>query len=1019
MRAYAQQHLFRIFAAAVLLFAVRMVPQIWNLFELTDSGSEGLAAFLWCLFVVGFMLIYAFLLFGIEPEIPSSSSPPADSGLARLFRYGLPLLFVVLLSLMTAFPPPGWSLTMSSDAWWWTYIAGILVLHFLPAVCAAFSSKGDSGFLARLREQLRNHFTKVWRDAATILSRGEAFLAKPGGWLPATLWGWILIACGVLWYMAPMQFDPLPYAFERSIRFSICAFTLFTALWLWAKPHEKAPPRSSSRLFTPVRRVQNDWIVPEYVWRTMGRALLVWFCLSAVGELLWFLACKGWFLASFRNYSVWAILHTAFFVYLLALVFDVWQAHSPIPVRLIFLLGIVGIISGMQPDAVGHAVVGTGVDPVQVEKDWFKRLEERLGHEDRPGPYVFIAASGGGSRAAVFTALVLESLEDRVFHFRNGDYRVGDNIVFISGVSGGALGAAYCLSHGDGEPRPSLHNSMTQNLRDKTVTEIVDFSLQIREYDRESNPAALQQDDEEKGIGTDDNLETVVEKLRSWAERQVAKGSDYEWILSNEAFDEMCTDFMAPLLRGSLHWGMGRGDSVQEFWKSRLGIERSALGTASPLFLTNATDVAKGSQVVAGFPELPPALFTRERTVAAHQSSKIRTPEHGVHATLNGVNPNWTVELSEAVRLSANFPWGFAVGTIPTSDGRTVHVVDGGVADNTGIATLRRVLEAITDISVSHDPRDSELSAMSREILRKLKKRGVLLVEIDSGAKPTKPGLAARVLSTVFEPLQALSNATYSNSENAKQDHLRAIRDLLDQAQCSGNDGETFSSLVQASCRQADVSFICNEQENVMTAWALGPSDKARILARFFVRTPDKERLLSNLIQPPTPAPELFAEIESTVDLAKKENVNAQSLETVVELKDKLQSSLLEKKPATWDRTRAFVQNMADRGIPLSAQQKTELKQVQKSYNVLKGDFDKLGKSVDDLRTELPPNVKENMSAWKASDSVSDLKKDLFLQADKSYSSKRMAAQEGRIESTPDQRRAPVGAASPRKGGAK
>src|SRR5207249_1762318 len=76
-------------------------------------------------------------------------------------------------------------------------------------------------------------------------------------------------------------------------------------------------------------------------------------------------------------------------------------------------------------------------DPPADSLNWYKHVKERLDHIDTEhgtGPYVFISASGGGSRAAMFTSLVLQGLAHEDFpEFRKGTKgKWADRIVLIS-----------------------------------------------------------------------------------------------------------------------------------------------------------------------------------------------------------------------------------------------------------------------------------------------------------------------------------------------------------------------------------------------------------------------------------------------------------------------------------------------------------------------------------------------------------------------------------------------------------
>ena len=57
--------------------------------------------------------------------------------------------------------------------------------------------------------------------------------------------------------------------------------------------------------------------------------------------------------------------------------------------------------------------------------------------------FVGLAFSGGGMRAAAFSYGVLAELDRIQLHSRNSSARLIDHVDFLSGVSGGAITAAY------------------------------------------------------------------------------------------------------------------------------------------------------------------------------------------------------------------------------------------------------------------------------------------------------------------------------------------------------------------------------------------------------------------------------------------------------------------------------------------------------------------------------------------------------------------------------------------------
>ena len=64
--------------------------------------------------------------------------------------------------------------------------------------------------------------------------------------------------------------------------------------------------------------------------------------------------------------------------------------------------------------------------------------------------FVGLAFSGGGMRAAAFSYGVLAEFDRIKFRSKNSTTRLIDHVDFLSGVSGGAITAAYFGSRADG-----------------------------------------------------------------------------------------------------------------------------------------------------------------------------------------------------------------------------------------------------------------------------------------------------------------------------------------------------------------------------------------------------------------------------------------------------------------------------------------------------------------------------------------------------------------------------------------
>jgi hypothetical protein len=319
------------------------------------------------------------------------------------------------------------------------------------------------------------------------------------------------------------------------------------------------------------------------------------------------------------------------------------------------------------------------------------------------------------------------------------------------------------------------------------------------------------------------------------------------WPLRSAAFDDMCTDFMAPILRGTLSVMFDRGDALARFWTRHYGWTDStstggyardggaSFGPYDPVVLFNATDVAHGARLIAGFPALPPFLWKAayDPSCGAPRAAFRR----GRPRSISETNPGLTLSLSRAVRLSSNFPFGFRicelpgradVVTPPRGDGAEsappTHVTDGGVIDNSGLDSIAELLFGLQQLAAGTNPAYWEFRGPANRILISLRSLGVLMIEIDTGAKPPAADRSASA-SGILEPLRAMTNAGFTEAELMRKQYLSEIRTAIEQ-------GETPKDLPFRS-----YTFVCVRSDDaaVMTAWALGPDDKGSVVRSFML----------------------------------------------------------------------------------------------------------------------------------------------------------------------------------------
>ncbi len=556
-------------------------------------------------------------------------------------------------------------------------------------------------------------------------------------------------------------------------------------------------------------------------------ARLVFFSLLllAIGEFIWWLAgAELSRFVSYHAYTVWAVYQLLFLLIMLARAIDAlsMQGWRWIRAAAVVVAGLYAFTWGptdvgrVQPDTRSASEIESAITT-----EWFDALNTKIESIPKNGPVVFVAASGGGSRAALFTALTLESLE-RVKFFGT---TIADRIVLISSVSGGSLASAYFAAR-----------FVESDQADEGVVYKWRHTIASDFEERIAFATGLLVSAAREDARSEDLTEHERHAYQMAADRlmEIASKDDPESLefLKSEFVDVMNMDFMAPLLRACVYPGLSRGNSLSAFWEkhfawkddnNRVGIHHDPnRGQIPPVLLLNATRVEDGNRLTIGIPALPPHLLDREDCRAV---------------SLSSLNARYEVSLAEAVRLSANFPWGIPVARLRTSDD-SIHSLDGGIADNTGIDMLYEIIVSIQHFAAV-DP-DSELTAQEEELRKeaknlwtKLQRRGLVILEIDSGAKPSQLGKVAKLFPEVVNPIQALKKSSYARLVADKEDYLERIDRHLEPkpvpqlADKSGHDG--------LAPRLPPLTYMCLDRGEVMTAWALGATDKARVIARFVV----------------------------------------------------------------------------------------------------------------------------------------------------------------------------------------
>ena len=379
----------------------------------------------------------------------------------------------------------------------------------------------------------------------------------------------------------------------------------------------------------------------------------------------------------------------------------------------------------------------------------FARIDEAkfpFGLQNGP-PVVLVAASGGGSRAAVYTALTLDAI-----HNDPELRRLGDNIHAISGVSGGSLAtAAY-----------------------------------------------------------------VAERIRRNEHAKSGVPEDAPWAITGLARQ----NFLNPTLDGALAFGKSRGDAIEEFWDQEVHLRGRTLRDLADFWTEAVTENKHG-----GTPPFPLPLFNScalDGHAVVISPLAVRTYSNDTHAlratrmhelqnayglsSLEGLT--WVVDrdaiygleewnsqvnpsIAQAVRASANFPFGFPLVDVETSplqygapyqrDVSRMLLTDGGVLSNSGIWSLYHLMTTQSQV------RDA------------LKARGVLLVVVDASRMPE-----------------------YSPSRNSVGSLFGAIRDQAPIAQKLHRKMFELLAREFGSCVDiVGIDLPPTISDNVQTTWAL------------------------------------------------------------------------------------------------------------------------------------------------------------------------------------------------------
>lgn len=333
-------------------------------------------------------------------------------------------------------------------------------------------------------------------------------------------------------------------------------------------------------------------------------------------------------------------------------------------------------------------------------------------------PVVLVAASGGGLRAAYWTAMSLATLDDKT-----ADRRFAHHVFAISGVSGGSLGGAVYASlvreRGTHGLKNCADHAPPGRFPDTTMTACV------------------------RGFMNDDFLSPVLARMMTGDAVQQILPVPVEWFDRSRGLEDS--------------WEASYDATTKDSTFRRGFLELYTPDTAGvPILLLNATHVQTGRRYIIA-PFVDDSAFLDSRSM---------------HRVIGS-----DVPLSTAVHNSARFAYVSPAGRIERNDGKAYGaVVDGGYFENSGLTTIGDVRRQILGVlATAGKPAHSAWDSLATRV-------DLLVLYLCNNAKGCKHDVvsdssltAERALGNEwFSPLLTLIATRDARGSLARSDVLRA-----------------------------------------------------------------------------------------------------------------------------------------------------------------------------------------------------------------------------------------------------
>ena len=320
-------------------------------------------------------------------------------------------------------------------------------------------------------------------------------------------------------------------------------------------------------------------------------------------------------------------------------------------------------------------------------------------HKENPAkkPLVIFCVSGGGTRAAMFTAGILTRMwqqkEDTAILQQNKDpypgRRLLENVNVMSGVSGGGLALAYFQ---EGLYRWLRNHRPKGGVSDKSAAlqnrhDALEWFFGVKDQ-TECRPLVTWYSQDQEQIKPND--------LAHYAFNPTGRGSKLgEDFDINPYMNAMRQNFVAPCVAGYFWPWTGRGPSYEDTWERafqwydtdplhprRIGDFRDYEKTGHlPTLILNALLTRTGSRLAitnldaADFAPLekfgPPVDTLNDSPDTRENLRYDPTPDTII--TLHQLDPTWNMPLQAAVHATANFPYALPTMRIVRKDVNGTH----------------------------------------------------------------------------------------------------------------------------------------------------------------------------------------------------------------------------------------------------------------------------------------------------------------------------------------------------------